>query len=102
MNIGKMMKDLKKMQAKVEEEIESIEEQGSSGGGMVSVTMNGRRELIGLKIQPDAVDSEDLSLLEDLVLAAVNDAARKVDSKVQAATQGLAGLAGGMNIPGLG
>lgn len=101
MNIGKMMKDLKKMQAKMEEEIDSIEVEGTAGGGMVQARMNGKRELLGLKIQPDAVDPDDLTLLEDLVLAAVNDAGRKVDERVKDATQGLAGLTGGMKIPGL-
>lgn len=101
MNIGKMMKDLKKMQARMEQEIDAIEVEGTAGGGMVEARMNGKRELLGLKIQPDAVDPDDLSLLEDLVLAAVNDAGRKVDERVKEATQGLAGLGGGMKIPGL-
>jgi DNA-binding YbaB/EbfC family protein len=66
MNLGKMMKDLQKMQAKLQAEIETLEVEASSGGGMVTARMNGKKELLSLKLTPEAVTPDDLELLEDL------------------------------------
>jgi DNA-binding YbaB/EbfC family protein len=99
MNIGKMMKDLQKMQSKLQEQVETIEVEGSAGGGVVTARMNGKKELVAVKISPEAVTPEDLEMMEDLIVAAVNEAGRRVDAEVQGLTQG---LAGGLNIPGLG
>ena len=99
MNIGKMMKDLQKMQSKLMADMETLEVEGSAGGGVVSARMNGKKELLALKLSPDAVTPDDLGLMEDLIVAAVNEASRKVDEEVQRLTQG---MAGGLNIPGLG
>ncbi|HET9298930.1 MAG TPA: YbaB/EbfC family nucleoid-associated protein [Candidatus Polarisedimenticolaceae bacterium] len=99
MNIGKMMKDLQKMQSKLMADMETLEVEGSAGGGVVSARMNGKKELLALKLSPDAVTPDDLGLMEDLIVAAVNEASRKVDAEVQRLTQG---MAGGLNIPGLG
>ena len=98
MNIGKMMKDLQKMQGKLMADMETLEVEGSAGGGVVSARMNGKKELLALKLSPDAVTPDDLGLMEDLIVAAVNEASRKVDEEVQRLTQG---MAGGLNIPGL-
>ena len=98
MNIGKMMKDLQKMQSKLMADMETVEVEGSAGGGVVSARMNGKKELLALKLTPDAVTPDDLGLMEDLIVAAVNEASRKVDEEVQRLTQG---MAGGLNIPGL-
>lgn len=98
MNIGKMMKDLQRMQAKLQQEMETLEVEASSGGEMVTARMNGKKELVGLKLAPEAVTPDDLELLEDLLIAAVNEAGRKVDQEVQRLTQG---MAPGLNIPGL-
>jgi DNA-binding YbaB/EbfC family protein len=98
MNIAKMMKDLEKMQGQLKEQVESLEVEGTSGGGVVTARMNGKKELLGLKLAPEAVTPDDMELMEDLILAAVNDAGRKVDQEVHDVTQG---LAGGLNIPGL-
>ena len=98
MNIGKMMKDLQKMQAKMQSEMDELELEASSGGGMVTARMSGKKELLSIKIAPDAITPDDPELLEDLVIAAVNEAGRKVDESVQEMTRG---LTGGMNIPGL-
>lgn len=98
MNIGKMMKDLQKMQSKLMADMETLEVEGSAGGGVVSARMNGKKELLALKLSPDAVTPDDLGLMEDLIVAAVNEASRKVDEEVQRLTQG---MAGGLNIPGL-
>jgi DNA-binding YbaB/EbfC family protein len=98
MNIGKMMKDLQKMQSKLMSDMETLEVEGSAGGGVVAARMNGKKELLSLKLSPDAVTPDDLGLMEDLIVAAVNDASRKVDAEVQRLTQG---MAGGLNIPGM-
>ena len=99
MNLGKMMKDLQKMQAKLQEEIEVLEIEASSGGGMVTARMSGKKELLSLKLAPDAITPDDPELLEDLLIAAVNEAGRKVDDEVGRLTQG---MAPGLKIPGLG
>lgn len=99
MNIGKMMKDLQKMQAKLQEEIDALEVEGTSGGGVVTARMNGKKQLTGLTFTAEAITPEDPGLLQDLVLAAVNEAGRKVDDEIQRMTQGLAGGLGGF--PGI-
>jgi DNA-binding YbaB/EbfC family protein len=99
MNIGKMMKGLQQMQAKLQAEMDTLEVEATSGGGVVTARMNGKKELLALKLSPESITPDDPELLEDLVIAAVNEASRKVDDQLQELTQG---MAGGMNIPGLG
>lgn len=98
MNIAKMMKDLQKMQSKLQAEIETLEVEASSGGGMVTARMSGKKELLGLKVAPEAITPDDPELLEDLIIAAVNEAGRKVDQQLQQMTSS---MTGGLNIPGL-
>ena len=98
MNIQKMMKNLQKMQQQMQEGIEAVEVEASAGGGVVTARMNGKKELLSLKLSPEAITPDDLEMMEDLVVAAVNEAGRKVDAEVQNLTQG---MTGGMNIPGL-
>jgi DNA-binding YbaB/EbfC family protein len=98
MNIQKMMKDLQRMQSKLQDEIETLELEASSGGGVVIARMNGKKELVGLTLTADAITPDDPGLMQDLILAAVNEAGRKIDAEVQRKTQG---LAGGLKIPGL-
>ena len=98
MNIGKMMKDLQKMQAKMQEEMETLEIEGSAGGGVVTARMNGKKELLGLKLSPEAITPDDPELMEDLLVAAINEAGRKVDEEIARMTQG---MTSGMKIPGL-
>jgi len=98
MNVAKMMKDLQRMQAQMQSKVEAIEVEASSGGGVVTARMNGKKELLALRLSPDAITPDDPSLLEDLVLAAVNEAGRKVDAEMQRVTEG---VAGGLKIPGL-
>ena len=93
-----MMKDLQKMQSKLQDEIETLELEASSGGGVVVARMNGKKELVGLTLTPDAVTPDDLTMMQDLIIAAVNEAGRRIDEEIQRKTQG---LAGGMKIPGL-
>jgi DNA-binding YbaB/EbfC family protein len=97
MNIGKMMKDLQKMQSKMQEDIDALEIEGSAGGGVVTVRMNGKKQLLSLKLAPEAVTPDDTELMEDLVLAAVNEAGRQVDERVEQMTQG---LTAGLKVPG--
>lgn len=98
MNIGKMMKNLQQMQAKMQTEIQRLDVEASSGGGMVTARLNGKKELLALKLAPEAITPDDSELLEDLIIAAVNEAGRKVDDEIEQLTQG---MAGGLNIPGL-
>jgi len=99
MNLGKMMKDLQKMQSKLQTEIDGMEVEASSGGGMVTARMNGKKELLDLILAADAITPDDPELLQDLVIAAVNEAGRKVDAEIQQKTQG---MMPGLKIPGLG
>lgn len=98
MNIQKMMKDLQRMQAKLQEDIETLEVDGAAGGGMVTTRMNGKKQLLALTLSPEATTPGDRELLEDLIVAAVNDAGRKVDDEIARLTQG---MTSGLKIPGL-
>jgi DNA-binding YbaB/EbfC family protein len=97
MNIGKMMKDLQKMQAKMQQDIDALEIEGSAGGGVVTVRMNGKKQLTSLSLAPEAITPDDSELMEDLILAAVNEAGRQVDERIEQMTQG---LTAGLNLPG--
>lgn len=95
--LQKMMKQAQSMQKSLEEEMSQLSLEGSSGGGAVTVTMDGKKNLLTLKISPEAVDPDDLEMLEDLVLAAVSEASRKVDEKLSSQLGGLGGdLLGGL------
>jgi DNA-binding YbaB/EbfC family protein len=98
MNIQKMMKDLQRMQSKLQDEIETLELTASSGGGVVTATMNGKKELTGLTLTADAITPDDPGMMQDLIIAAINEAGRMIDAEIQRKTQG---LAGGLKIPGL-
>lgn len=97
-----MMKRLQQMQddmARVQKECEEAEYKASAGGGAIDVTVNGSHQVVSVKIQPDVVDSEDVEMLEDLLVAAVNEAMRKADETME---REMGKITGGMNIPGLG
>jgi len=95
----KLMKQLQQAQERIQAEIAALEIEGTAGGGVVRVRMDGQKNLKSLKIEPEAVNKDDLEMLQDLILAAVNEAARKVDAAIQ---EKVGGLTGGMKIPGLG
>lgn len=98
-NMGGLMKQAKEMQSKMtemQEGLSDVEMEGQAGGGMVKVTLNGKGEARNVKIDPASVDMEDLEMLEDLIVAAVNDAKSKVEEEVQKQTQE---MMGGMNLP---
>ena len=100
-NMQQMLKQAQKMQeklAKVQEELEAREYEASAGGGMVTATVNGKRELLSITIDPEAVDPDDIEMLEDLVAAAVNATVKQVDETAEAE---MGKLTGGLNIPGL-
>ena len=99
-NYGEMMKQAKMMQKqmeKVQDELKGMQFEASSGGGAVKITVNGEQEVLKVKVNKDIVDPEDIEMLEDMVLVAVNDAIKQ--SKNEAKNM-LAGVTGGLNIPG--
>jgi len=101
MDINKLMKQAKKMQAKMAEmqaELARKTVESSVGGGMVKVIANGRQEVLSIKIDPEVVDPEDVEMLEDLILSAVNDALRRAQEMV---SEEMKKLTGGLKIPGL-
>ena len=97
-----MMQQAQKLQAKLakaQEELETITVEASSGGGAVTVTMNGQQKIQSVKIAPEVINPDDVEMLEDLILTAVSEAIAKSQ---EAAAQQLGGLTGGLKIPGLG
>jgi nucleoid-associated protein EbfC len=98
MNPMQQVKALQDKMAKMQEELAFKQIEASAGGGMVVAVMNGRQELLSIKIDPQVVEPNDVEMLEDLVVAAVNDALRK-SQEMAAAEMGK--IAGGLNIPGL-
>ena len=101
MNQAAMMKQFQKMQQDViraQEEMEKKTYTATAGGGMVSATVNGKHELVGLEINPEAVDPDDVEMLQDMVMAAVNEAMRTADNE---AANNMSRLTGGMNLGGL-
>ncbi len=98
MNIGKMMKDLQAMQTKMQEQLDTLEIEGTAGGGVVTARMNGKKQLLSIKLAPEAITPDDTELMEDLVVAAVNEAGKQIDAEVERMTQG---LTAGLNMPGL-
>jgi DNA-binding YbaB/EbfC family protein len=96
MNIRQLMKQAQQMQDKMQRELSELNVDASVGGGMVSVRMDGHKKLLEVKIDPEVMDPEDPSMLEDLVLAAVNEAHRQVDDALQSKMGSLAS-----GVPGL-
>jgi len=94
MNMQQMMKQAQQMQEKMQKEMEALVVDATAGGGVVSVQMSGSKEVMSIKIDPEAVKEGDVEMLQDLIVAAVNEAGRKVDEAMQ-------GKLGGMLPPGL-
>ena len=98
---GDILKQAQQMHAKIsqlQEEMASKTVETSSGGGMVNIVMNGKQEILSLRIEPEAVNREDIEMLQDLITAAVNEAIRKSQEMV---TEEMKKITGGLNIPGL-
>ena len=107
-NLNQMMKQVQQMQAemaKAQEELKSATVEASAGGGMVTVRVNGALEVLEIKIDPDAVDPDDVEMLQDMVQAATNEALRSaqemVANRMNQVTGGLESALGGMGLPGL-
>jgi len=98
MNIQEMMKQAQQMQEQLQRQMAELRAEGNAGGGMVTVVVNGAKQIQSLKIDPEVVSKEDVEMLQDLILAAINDAHRKVDEQLG---QQMQGLMGGLKIPGL-
>ena len=101
MNQAAMMKQAQKMQQemlRMQEEMENKTYTATTGGGMVSATVNGKHELVNLEIKPDAVDPDDVDMLQDMIIAAVNEAMRTADAD---AANNMSRLTGGLNLGGL-
>lgn len=100
-NMNQMMKQVQQMQKKMEQAQKEIEEMivsASSGGGMVEVKMNGRKEVIELTINPEAIDPEDVEMLQDMILTAINDAFKQVEDQSESK---MGKITGGMHLPGM-
>ncbi|PZN11303.1 MAG: YbaB/EbfC family nucleoid-associated protein [Bacillota bacterium] len=98
-NMGKMLKQIERMQqemARLQEELAHRTVEATAGGGVVKAVMNGRQELVRLEIAPEAVDPADVEMLQDMIVAAVNEASRKAQEMVQGE---MAKIAGGLNLP---
>ena len=100
-NMNNLMKQAQRMQRQMEESQKALEEKevtAKAGGGAVEVTVNGKKEVLKVKLSPEVVDPDDIETLEDLVMVAVNDAVKKADDMM---TEGMSAVTGGINIPGL-
>ena len=96
MNMQKILKQAQKMQDKIQRELGETSVDATVGGGILAVTMNGHKQLLSVKIDPEAMDPDDVGMLEDLIVAAVNEANRKIDETLQQKVGSLT-----PNIPGL-
>lgn len=97
-NLQDLMAKAKAQADSLQKKMQETIVEASSGGGAINIKMDGRKQLLSLRIDPEAVKSGDVEMLQDLVLAAVNEAARKVDAQMQST---LGGMLGGLGIPGL-
>ena len=98
MNIQNMMKQAQEVQQRLQKQMNEMRVEATAGGGMVTVVINGTKQLQSIRIDPEVVSKEDVEMLQDLIVAAFNDAARKVDEQLG---QSMGGLMGGLKIPGL-
>ena len=100
-NLGQMLKQVQQMQAKMQEvqsELEKAEVEATSGGGMVKVVTNGKNEIVSITIDPEVVNKDDIEMLQDLIVAAVNQSREKVQ---EMQNEKMSTLTGGLNIPGM-
>jgi DNA-binding YbaB/EbfC family protein len=101
-NIQDMMKQAQQMQERLQKQMAEMRVEATAGGGMVTVTVSGTKQLLSLRLDPEVVSKDDVEMLQDLIVAATNDAHRKVDEALANQMQGqLQNLTGGMRLPGL-
>jgi len=98
MNIQQMMKQAQQMQERLQKQMAELKVEGGAGGGMVTVVVNGAKQIQSLTIDPEVVSKDDVEMLQDLIVAAVNDAQRKADEEL---AKQMGGMMGGLKIPGL-
>ena len=98
MDIRQMMKQAQKMQEQLQKQMQELQVEATSGGGMVTVVVNGSKQILSIRIDPEVVSKDDVEMLQDLILAAVNDAHRKVDESLAGQMQG---MMGGLKLPGM-
>jgi DNA-binding YbaB/EbfC family protein len=98
MNIQAMMKQAQQMQERLQKQMAEMRVEATAGGGMVTVVISGTKQLQSITIDPEVVSKDDVEMLQDLIVAAINDANRKVDEQLG---QSMSGLMGGLKIPGL-
>ena len=96
--IQQMMKQAQQMQERLQKQMAELKVEGNAGGGMVTVVVNGAKQIQSLKIDPEVVSKDDVEMLQDLIVAAINDAHRKAEEQL---SQNLGGMMGGLKIPGL-
>src|SRR5437879_4616714 len=99
MNIQQMMKQAQQMQEQLQKQMQELRVEGNAGGGMVTVTINGAKQIQSLKIDPEVVSKEDVEMLQDLIVAAINDAQRKADEEMSQSVGGM--IPPGLKIPGI-
>ena len=99
MNIQQMMKQAQQMQERMQKQMAEVKVEGNAGGGMVTVVVNGAKQIQSLKIDPEVVVKEDVEMLQDLIVAAINDAQRKAEDAMAQAMGGM--LPPGLRIPGM-
>lgn len=99
MNIQHMMKQAQEMQERLQQQMTDLRIDGAAGGGMVTVTVNGHKQVLALRLDPEVVSKDEVEMLQDLVVAALADAHRKVDASLASQMQG---MMGGLRLPGLG
>ena len=98
MNIQQMMKQAQQMQEKMQRQMAEMRIEAAAGGGMVTVVVNGNKQVLKITIDPECVSKEDVGMLQDLILAAINDAHRRVDEAIANQMQG---MMGGLRLPGM-
>jgi DNA-binding YbaB/EbfC family protein len=98
MNIQQMMKQAQQVQDQLQKQMVELRVDGNAGGGMVTVVVNGAKQVQSLKIDPEVVSKDDVEMLQDLIVAAINDAQRKADEEM---AQRMGGMMGGLKLPGL-
>jgi DNA-binding YbaB/EbfC family protein len=98
MNIQQMMKQAQQMQEKLQKQMADLKVEATAGGGMVTVVVNGTKQILSLKIDPEVVSKEDVEMLQDLIVAAINDAHRKADEEM---SKTMGGMMGGLKLPGM-
>ena len=98
MNIQRRMKQAQQMQERLQKQMDEMRVEATAGGGMVTVVMNGTKMVQSITLDPEVVSKDDVEMLQDLIIAALNDAYRKVDDEMQ---KSMGGMLGGLRIPGM-